>query len=187
MIVHEARLAKCPVACHAGTIDGAMCAVKAGVNTIEHGYFANKELFTLMKEKETIFVPTLAVCEVLHRKRFSEILQQTKMAYNIGVRFACGGDTGTYPHGKNARELELMMEAGIPAEDVLESCTVGGWESCGKDLCSFRFGWFEQGCRADIIALAGNPLVEKTALRNVQFVMKDARVWKMDGQAVGMV
>ena len=187
MIVHEATLAKCPVACHAGTIEGATCAVKAGVNTIEHGYFANRQLFTLMKEKGTIFVPTLAVCEVLHRHRFPEILQQTKLAYDIGVRLACGGDTGTYPHGENVRELELMMEAGIPVEDVLESCTVGGWESCGKDLCSFRFGFFEEGCRADIIALAESPLIERTALRDVRFVMKDAKVWKQDGQPVGMV
>ncbi|KAL4945817.1 hypothetical protein BDV06DRAFT_229717 [Aspergillus oleicola] len=187
MIVSEAKLAKCPVACHAGTIEGAICAVKAGVQTIEHGYFANEELFSLMKEKGTVFVPTLAVCELLHTKRFSQIMKQTKMAYDIGVRLACGGDTGTYAHGDNARELELMIEAGIPAADVLESCTVGGWESCGKDLCGMKFGWFEEGCRADIIALAASPLEEKDALRKVMFVMKDAQIWKMDGKAVGMV
>lgn len=141
-----------------------------------------------MKEKGTLFIPTLAVCEVLHKKRFSEILEQTKLAYDIGVRLACGGDTGTYPHGDNSRELQLMMKAGVPAEDVLESCTVGGWESCGKDLCGLRFGWFEEGCRADIIGLEGNPLIDHgTALRNVQFVMKDATIWKQGGMAVGMI
>ncbi|KAL4875349.1 amidohydrolase [Aspergillus karnatakaensis] len=187
IIVQEAKLAKCPVACHAGTIEGAMCAVNAGVETIEHGYFANEELFKLMKQKGTLFVPTLAVCEILHKKRFGEIMRQTKMAYDLGVRLACGGDTGTYPHGDNARELELMIDAGIPAEDVLESCTVGGWESCGKDLCGMKFGWFEKGCRADIISLASSPLEDKDALRKVLFVMKDAQVWKQDGHAVGMV
>ncbi|KAL4809420.1 hypothetical protein BDV18DRAFT_157175 [Aspergillus unguis] len=187
MIVREAKLAKCPVACHAGTIEGAMCAVRAGVETIEHGYFANEELFRLMKEKGTVFVPTLAVCEILHSKRFGEIMAQTKMAYEIGVRFACGGDTGTFPHGENARELELMMEAGIPPEDVLESCTVGGWESCGGELSGMKFGWLEEGCRADIIALASSPLEDRKALRDVVFVMKDAQIWKRDRQAVGMV
>lgn len=187
MIVKEAKLAKCPVACHAGTIEGAMGAVKAGVNTIEHGYFANEELFQLMKEKGTIFVPTLAVCENLHKKRFSEILKQTKLAYDIGVRLACGGDTGTFPHGDNVREMELMIEAGIPVEDVLEMCTVGGWESCGGDLCGFKFGWFEEGCRADVIALGASPMEDKKALRNVDFVMKDARIWKLNGEAYRMV
>lgn len=187
MIVREAKLAKCPVACHAGTVEGAMCAVKAGVQTIEHGYFADDELFKLMKEREVVFVPTLAVCERLHAKRFPEIMAQTKLAYDIGVRFACGGDTGTYPHGENARELELMIEAGLKVEDVLESCTVGGWESCGKDLCGLNFGWFEKGCRADIVALETSPMEDKGALRKVDFVMKDATIWKQDGKAVGMI
>ena len=97
-----------------------------------------------------------------------------------------GEDEPISPHWENVRELELMMESGIPVEDVLESCTVGGWESCGKDLCSFRFGFFEEGCRADIIALAESPLIERTALRDVRFVMKDAKVWKQDGQPVGV-
>lgn len=187
MIVHEANLAKCPVACHAGTIDGAKCAVQAGAHTLEHGYFANEELFRLMQAKGTIFVPTLAVCEILHRKRFKAIMQQTKLAHDLGVRLACGGDTGTYPHGENVRELELMIEAGVPIADVLESCTVGGWESCGKDLCGLRFGWFEEGCRADIIALGASPFKDKSALRDIRFVMKDAKIWKLDGKAIGMV
>jgi imidazolonepropionase-like amidohydrolase len=187
MIVKEAGLAKCPVACHAGTLDGAMMAVKAGVKTIEHGYFADAALFQLMNNKGTIFVPTLAVCERLHKGRFEEILKQTKMAYDIGVRFACGGDTGTFPHGQGVREMELMMEAGLPLEDVLESCTVGGWEACGGDLSGVRFGWLEEGLRADIIALDTDPRENVKALRTVSFVMKDATIFKLDGKAVGMV
>ncbi|KAJ5812674.1 amidohydrolase domain-containing protein [Penicillium riverlandense] len=186
MIVKEAKIGQAPVACHAGTIEGAIMAVKAGVNSIEHAYFANQELFELMIEKNCMLVPTLAVCERLHKGRFKEILAQTKLAYDLGVRFACGGDTGTYPHGQNAREMELMIEAGLPLEDVLESCTVGGWESCGKDLCGMRFGWFEKGLRADIIALRTDPREDKFALRKVDFVMKDGVVWKQEGQGVGI-
>ena len=187
MIVHEAKLARCPVACHAGTIEGATMAVKAGVQTIEHGYFADDELFGLMKSKGTVFVPTLAVCVRLHQGRFKEISAQTKRAYDLGVRFACGGDTGTFPHGQGVREMELMMEAGLKLEDVLEACTVGGWESCGGDLCGMRFGWFEEGLRADIIALNTDPREDVKALRTVSFVMKDATIWKQDGKAVGIV
>jgi len=94
MIVSEAKLARAPVACHAGTVEGAMMAVRAGVNTIEHAYFASAELFEAMKASGCVFVPTLGVCEVLHAKRFSSIKAQAKLAFDIGVRMACGADTG---------------------------------------------------------------------------------------------
>ena len=187
MLVKEASLAKTPVACHAGTIEGAIMAVKAGVITIEHAYFANEELFKLMVERNCVFVPTLAICERIHAKRFHEIMDQTKLAIKLGVRFACGGDTGTYPHGQSVREMELLMEAGMALEDALESCTVGGWEACGQDLCGMRFGWLEKGLRADIIALRTDPREDNKALRRVDFVMKDGVVWKRDGKAEGMI
>jgi imidazolonepropionase-like amidohydrolase len=162
-------------------------AVKAGVNTIEHAYFASEELFQAMKAQGCVFVPTLGVCEELHAKRFSEIKTQVKMAYDIGVRLACGADTGPVGHGRNCREMELMMESGIPLESVLEACMIGGWDACGGDLCGVRFGWFEKGVRADIVALDTDPREDSRALRKVSFVMKDARVWKRDGKAVGMI
>jgi len=113
-------------------------------------------------------------------------MKYTKLAYDLGVRFACGGDTGTYPHGQGAREMELMVQAGLPLEFVLESCTVGGWEACGGDLSGMRFGWFEKGARADIIALRTDPREDKKALRTVDFVMKDGAIWKRDGKGVGI-
>lgn len=186
-IVKEAKLAQAPVACHAGLIEGAIMAVKAGVATIEHAYFANEELFKLMVEKKVVFVPTLAICERVHAKRFHEIMDQTRLAIKLGVRFAAGGDTGTYPHGQSVRELELLVEAGMSLEEALEAATVGGWESCGGDLCGMRFGWFEKGLRADIIALRNDPRQDIKALRRVDFVMKDATVYKRDGKAVGMI
>lgn len=186
-LVKEANLAQIPVVCHAGTIEGARMAIKAGVISIEHAYFANEELFKQMVEKGTIFVPTLAICERVHAKRFHEIMEQSKLAYKPGVRFAAGGDTGTYPHGQSTRELELLREVGLSWEEVLEACTVGGWEACGGDLCGMRFGWFEKGNRADIIAVREDPRENLEALRRVDFVMKDGVIWKRDGKAVGMV
>lgn len=187
MIVSEAALARCPVSAHACTFAGAMAAIAAGVSTIEHAYHTSEDMFRAMREKNTVLVPTLAIAEKLHKVRFAQILPQVKLAFDMGVRLACGGDTGTYSHGDNAREMELMIEAGIPVEHVLEACTVGGWESCGGDLCGVRFGWFEEGARADIIALTKDPRTSQDALRCVDFVMKDAKVWKRDGKAVGMI
>lgn len=187
MIVAEAALARCPVSVHCCTLEGALAAIDAGVHSIEHAYFATDDMFQRMVEKKVILVPTLAIAEKLHAKRFRQILCQVKRAHELGVRIACGGDTGTYPHGDNVRELELMIEAGIPVADVLEACTVGGWEACGGDLCGRRFGWFEEGLQADIIALEENPEDIQRALRTVNFVMKDAKVWKDKGKPVGMV
>ncbi|PYH93381.1 amidohydrolase [Aspergillus ellipticus CBS 707.79] len=187
MIVAEAKLARCPVSAHCATLEGALGAIEAGVNSIEHAYFATDEMFERMVEKGVILVPTLAIAEKLHAKRFAQILGQVKRAHEMGVRLACGGDTGTYPHGENAREMELVIQAGIPVVDVLEACTVGGWESCGGEMCGRRFGWLEDGAQADVIALGGDPGSDFEALRKVDFVMKDARVWKMDGEAQGMI
>lgn len=185
MIVREAALARCPVSAHCCSLEGALAAIEAGVNTIEHAYFATDEMFELMVKKKVILVPTLAIAEKLHAHRFGQILSQVKRAHDLGVRIACGGDTGTYPHGDNARELELMIEAGIPVADVLESCTVGGWEACGGDMCGQRFGWFEEGLQADIIALDEDLEHNPRALRAVNFVMKDAKIWKSGGKMCG--
>lgn len=185
-IVAEAELADCPVAAHCGGNAGVKAAARAGSLTIEHAYWADEDTLLVMKEKGCIMVPTLAICERLYGFRLEGILAGVKRAWELGVRLACGGDTGTYPHGENAREMELMIKAGIPVEDVLEAGTVGGWESCGGDRCGRRFGWFEKGVAADIIALDSDPRTDISALRKVSFVMKDAKVWKQDNIAIGM-
>ena len=105
----------------------------------------------------------------------------------MGVKVACGGDTGAFAHGDNAREPELMIEAGIPVADVLQALTLRGWEACGGNWCGRRFGWLEPGCAADLTALKGNPVEDVGALREVEFVMKNGRVWKEKGKAVGMI
>ena len=186
-IVEEATTAGLPVACHAGTEEGARMAARAGVTSIEHGSEGTEELFEEMLRHDTIYVPTLAATHAIRPQQVPEVQQQAKKAFDMGVRLAAGGDTGVFNHGEGAREMELMIEAGIPVEEVLEACMIGGWESCGKDACGFRFGWLAQGTRADIIALDGDPRKDKSALRTVSFVMKDGQVWKKDGIPVGMI
>ncbi|KAK3336682.1 hypothetical protein B0T19DRAFT_378635 [Cercophora scortea] len=185
-IVSEARLAEIPVAAHAGETRAATMAARAGVTTVEHVFEDTHDelsaMITAMLANKVIWVPTLATAELT--PFFESTKARVKAAHAAGVRLAAGGDTGTFNHGLNAREMELMVEAGISVEDVLEACTVGGWEACGGDLCGFRFGWFEEGNRADIIALDADPREDRRALRKVGFVMKDGRVWKRDGRAV---
>lgn len=184
-IVEEAALARLPVAAHAGTLEGAAMAVRAGVTSLEHVNESSDELFEVMARKGVIYVPTLAVFELsLPRAELRRAQARAKRAFDLGVRMAAGGDTGTFPHGEGARELELMVESGVPVEDVLEACTVGGWEACGKDLCGYRFGFFEEGARADIIALDADPREDRRALRKVSFVMKDGEVYKHAGAPV---
>ncbi|KAK3367051.1 hypothetical protein B0T24DRAFT_535116 [Lasiosphaeria ovina] len=191
-IVSEANLAEIPVAAHCGETRTALMAARAGVTSVEHifedTYAVADELFAALRRGNVLWVPTLAAAELLPRPMFEQVKASVKRAHASGVRFAAGGDTGTFNHGLNARELEIMIEAGIPLADVLVAGTVGGWEACGGDRSGFRFGWFEHGNRADIIALDADPRDDAKALRKVSFVMKDGQVWKHRGQPVaGMV
>ncbi|KAK3902285.1 hypothetical protein C8A05DRAFT_44253 [Staphylotrichum tortipilum] len=191
-LVEEARLADVPVAAHAGEARTALMAVKAGVTSVEHVFEDREEcveeLVEEMVKRETVWVPTLATAEEsFGRDKFNRCKERAKMAFDKGVRLAAGGDTGVFNHGLNAREMEIMMEAGIPVEEVLVAGTYAGWLACGGDACGFRFGWWDEGNRADVVALNADPREDRKALRKVGFVMKDGRVWKRDGLPVGMI
>lgn len=162
-------------------------AAKAGVTTVEHGFESMKGTDTMkvMKENGTIFVPTLAVVELFID--VNPVLAQVKEAFEYGIKLAAGGDTGAFAHGENAREIELMYEAGIPLEEVLSAATLHGWEACGGDWCGRKFGCVEEGWAADIVALSSDVRENIKALRQVEYVMKDGKIWKQDGEAVGMV
>ncbi|POS80809.1 amidohydrolase [Diaporthe helianthi] len=186
-IVKEAQLAGLPVVAHAGTAEGAAMAVRAGVTSVEHINQNTDELFAEMARCGTLFTPTLAIFnQALPRAEYVKVQARVKRAYDMGVRLATGGDTGTFAHGEGVREMELLMEAGIPVVDVLEACFVGGWEACGKDMRGYRFGVFERGARADIIALDSDPREDKQALRKVNFVCKDGEIYKRNGMPVGL-
>ncbi|KAJ8120671.1 hypothetical protein ONZ43_g2678 [Nemania bipapillata] len=163
-------------------------AARAGVTTIEHGGIPSDEALDAMKKHNTIFVPTISVYDQEMRRDsnysesaerdFQQIVMHTKAAYDKGIKLACGGDTGAFAHGENARELEFMLSAGVPLLDVLQAATLHGFESCGGDLCGRRFGSIEEGYAADIVALDGDLFQDVGALRRVAFVMKDGQVYK---------
>ncbi|KAK4102965.1 hypothetical protein N658DRAFT_485165 [Parathielavia hyrcaniae] len=192
-IVREARLADVPVAAHAGEAKTAVMAAMAGVTSVEH-VFEDPDgvmdwLLQELVRNKTIWVPTLATGEFYYagEERFERSKVAIKRAFDHGVRVAAGGDTGVFNHGLNAREMEIMMEAGVAVEDVLVAGTYNGWHACGGDACGYRFGWWDEGNRADIVALDADPRKDPKALRRVSFVMKDGQVWKRDGLPVGMI
>ncbi|PQE07458.1 amidohydrolase protein [Rutstroemia sp. NJR-2017a BBW] len=189
VIVEEAVRAKAPVAAHASTEEAIVMACKAGVTSIEHGFGGTERAIGVMKECGVIFVPTLSIGEAelgLESEEMGRAMGFTKKAWEKGVRLACGGDTGAFPHGENARELELMVKAGVPVGEVLRAATLGGWEACGGEWCGHDFGWLGEGWVADLVALEGD--LEKEGLeeviRKVRYVVKDGRVVVADGRIV---
>ena len=181
------------VAAHAHGKEGIRRAVVAGVTSIEHGTYADDEIFKLMKQKGTWYVPTISAGRFVAEKakidgyfpemvrakaaRIGAQIQGTfAAAYKAGVKIGFGTDTGVGPHGDNAKEFVYMVEAGMPAAEALQAATIRAAEVLGVD----DQGVIEPGKRADIIALAADPLQDIEAVNRVVYVMKDGVVYKND-------
>ncbi|KAF5869311.1 putative amidohydrolase domain containing protein [Botrytis fragariae] len=192
VMVAEAKRAGVPVASHASSEEAVIMAAKAGVTSVEHGLMPSEKALEVMKEMGTIYVPTLSVVELEANdggRAIAICKEHAKRAWEIGVKLATGCDTGPFPHGENAREMELMVQAGINVADVLRAATLGGWEACGGELCGQDFGWLGEDWIADLVALGGD--LEKDGfekvIRNVSCVIKDGRLVVADGKIVGFV
>ena len=190
-VVDTARDYGYRVAAHAHGTEGMKRAVLGGVTSIEHGTYMTDEIMALMKQKGTWYVPTIAAGRFVADKakvdgyfpdvvrpkaaRIGALIQDTAgKAYRAGVKIAFGTDSGVGPHGDNAREFVLMVEAGIPATYALQSATVHPAEVLGVD----DQGTIEPGKRADIVAMPGDPLADISVVMNVDFVMKDGVVYR---------
>jgi len=184
-IVETARSSGRPVVAHASTPEGMRRAVMAGIETIEHGDGGTPEVFRLMKERGVALCPTLAAGDAtaqyagwkkgegaepggITRKRSS-----FQAALAAGVTILNGSDVGVFTHGDNARELELMVNYGIPAPDALRSATSVAARVLHLDG---RVGAVKEGLLADLVAIDGDPIREIGALRRVSFVMKGGTV-----------
>ncbi len=187
------------VAAHAhskGAIDNT---VRLGVDSIEHGTYADQESFALMKEHGTYLVPTLLVADEIlqevaaHPEEFSASSREKMKvvaplmagmlngAYKAGVKIAFGTDT---TNSVNAHEFVLMVKAGMSPKDALLAATRNA-----ADLLSMngRAGCVKTGCFADLIAVDGDPTSDISTMEHVQWVMKGGLVYKRQGKPVALM
>lgn len=180
------------VAAHAHGAEGIKRAVRAGVDSIEHGTFMDDEAIALMKRMGTHYVPTLSagrwVADRAKEDGFFPSLVRPKAAsigpqlegtfakaYRSGVKIMFGTDTGVSAHGDNAREFRYMVNAGMPPLEAIKSATIVAATFMGE---ADRLGTVEAGKVADLIAVPGDPLADISLLERVRFVMKEGRVYR---------
>ncbi len=174
------------VVAHASTPEGMSRAIRAGVETIEHGDGGTNEVFQLMRSKGVALCPTLAAGHAIERysgwdpakdtdtERIRNKKKSFRMALESGVTIAFGGDVGVFSHGENYRELELMVEYGMDAVAALQSATSVNARVFHLD----RLGQVKSGFLADLIAVEGDPSKNIQAIRKVTLVMKDGTLCK---------
>ncbi|RTQ45245.1 amidohydrolase family protein [Hymenobacter gummosus] len=183
------------VACHAHGAEGMKRAVRAGVNSIEHGTLMDDEVFKLMKKYGTWYVPTIiagkSVADSAAKNpnyypplvtpkalAIGPRLQGTfGRAYKAGVKIAFGTDASVYRHGVNAKEFQYMVEAGMPPLEALRAATLNAAELLGQ---TDNLGALEPGKLADVVAVDGDPLQDVGALLRVRFVMKQGAVYRQE-------
>ena len=179
LAVETAKSAGVPVAVHTTTVEGMRRAILAGAETIEHGNEGTPEIFKLMVEHHVALCPTLTAGGGMPRKGQAEspaVLRHRasfKAALDAGVTILSGSDVGTFPHGDNAREIERMVDWGMPTLDALKAAT-----SVAGQVLHMDIGVVKAGMLADLIAVDGDPVKDVGALRKVTFVMKGGVVYK---------
>ncbi len=191
-MVDEAANHERKVAAHAHGTEGIKIATRAGVASIEHGSFLDKEGATLMAARGTYLVPTLMAGEAVERFAKNGVLTGLRAekalaaaaGMRTGVRLAAahrvpivlGTDAGVIPHGTNGHEFTLLVEWGglSPMQAIVAGTSSAakllGWES--------RIGTLAAGKLADVVAVAGDPLADVKRLESTVFVMKDGVVYK---------
>ena len=174
------------VAVHASTAEGMMRAVRAGADTIEHGYGGTAEVFKAMAAKGIALCPTLAASEAYAhyfqhwngQEPAPESVQENRRSFRLAmaarVPICMGGDVGVFAHGKNWLEMEAMQRAGMPALQVLVSAT-------SRNARIFHLtdrGQVEPGLLADLVAVDGDPARDVSAVEHVRLVVKGGKIVK---------
>ncbi|HEY6483482.1 MAG TPA: amidohydrolase family protein [Steroidobacteraceae bacterium] len=184
------------VAAHAHGAEAIRRAVLGGVDSIEHGTFMDDADMKLMKEHGTWYVPTIIAGDFVAHKASVPgfytpqvaakaaaigplILGTAARAYKAGVRIAFGTDAGVYPHGENAHEFELMVQAGMPPLFTIQAATLHAAQLLKHEQ---DFGSLTAGKFADLTAVRGDPIRDISLMKQVSFVMKDGVVYKRDGR-----
>lgn len=186
--VEEAHKAGRKAAAHAYSVEAINNALEAGVDSVEHGSFLDRETMERMREQGTYLVPTMSVYAAMAEKgpslgspeyltrKTAEVLEASgeafRLALEAGVPVAAGTDCGApgHLHGTLPEELRLMVEAGATPPQALRFGTSGAAELLGL---GDEVGALEPGKRADLLAVAGDPTLDIKALREVRLVLRD--------------
>src|SRR6185503_20727682 len=180
-------------AAHAHGAEGAKRAIRAGIDSIEHGAFLDDEALDLMKARGTYYIPTLMALEggkeILAKGGYpppvaqkmtaaiESIGQVVRKAIAKGVKIGMGTDAAVYPHGRNSEEFHLLTGLGMTPLQALRAAT-----SVDADLLGIqsRIGTLDVGKVADIIAIPGDPIQNIRQTEKVFFVMKDGVIYRND-------
>ena len=191
-IVRAAERMGRKVASHAHHEDGIVAALEAGVASIEHGSYTGPRAIRLFKETGAYLVPTLLagktvatlavesdfMAPAVREKAIrvgNDMAGSFEKAHKAGVNIAYGTDSGISPHGTNAQEAVLMVEAGMSEMDVIVSATINAADLIDM---SDSIGTLEPGKFADLIAVDNSPLENIEELLDVDFVMRSGKVYK---------
>ncbi len=184
-IVETAHRLGRKVAAHAHGTDGVNAALRAGVDSIEHGTYLDDESIRLFKAKGSYLVPTLLAGDTVARQAETAewmpapvrakartvgplMVAATRRAHRGGVRIAFGTDSAVSAHGENAREFALLVKAGLTPLDAVRSATVWAAAHIGLEQ---EVGKLTTGMTADIVAVKGDPLADVASLETISFVM----------------
>ncbi|WEK00837.1 MAG: amidohydrolase family protein [Candidatus Sphingomonas phytovorans] len=195
-IVETAHRLGRKVAAHAHGTDGVNAALRAGVDSVEHGTYLDAESIRMFKAKGTYLVPTLLAGDTVARQAESAewmpaavrakartvgpvMIAALRRAHEGGVLIAFGTDSAVSPHGENAQEFALMVKAGLTPLDAIRSATVWGATHIGLQD---EIGTLAKGKAADIVAVKGDPLANIRVLEKMAFVMKGGVVARAVGE-----
>lgn len=193
-IVDEAHALRLKTAAHAHGAEGAKRAIRAGIDSIEHGSFLDDEALEMMKQRGTYYVPTLMAVQGLQEKFDAGVYMPPAIAAKAraaiaavhatfqkalakGVKIGLGTDAAVYPHGRNAEEFHQMADLGMKPVDALKAGTSRDAELLGL---ADKIGTLEAGRLADIVAVPGDPTENIRQTEKVFFVMKEGVIYKND-------
>lgn len=187
-IVDEAHRAGRKVAAHCMGDVALKAALAAGIDCIEHGFLASDEVLDQMKAAGTFLVATTCLTDLMDLSQAGPELQAkaadtfpraratTTRAIEKELKIALGTDAPAIPHGRNAKELLALVDRGMAPLQALRAATV-----VAADLIDAPdLGLLAPGFHADVIAVAGDPLTDITAIEQVKFVMKAGAVFRDD-------
>ena len=198
-LVDQAHTMRRRAAAHAHGAEGAKRAIRAGMDSIEHGSFLDDEGLEMMVKRGTYYVPTLMAVEGIReqlaagakmdprqerkaRLAMDAIDVTARKAVRMGVRIALGTDAGVYPHGRNGEEFHLLVDRGMKPADALKAGTSVDAELFGV---ADRLGTLEAGKLADVVAVPGNPVESIRQTEKVFFVMKEGTIYRNDRAHAG--